>query len=214
MNNIHEKIQLESNQVRNLPRLSFELLRKKGWRIFGLAPPVKTLHYVCHSGFQRPVAITFILSFFLEHFERQHVRSDRNDVQLVNFSATVRSNLCAGSTSSCFDADAHLESICGVANVTKLFSDFVFLWTVKSAESRKKKLVEVAVKNIPNVFEPRTETESEHFACRDNFSSGFSNVIVSKSEKMDNSIYFFLSARAGGIQQILKSEWFWERAES
>ena len=27
------------------------------------------------------------------------------------------------------------------------------------------------------------------------------------------NIFFFLNARVGGIQQILQSEWFWERAE-
>ena len=48
----------------------------------------------------------------------------------------------------------------------------------KSAESRIKKSVEFAVRNTPHVFDPRKETESEHFACQDNFSSKFSNLIV------------------------------------
>ena len=48
----------------------------------------------------------------------------------------------------------------------------------KSAESRMKKSVEFAVRKTANVFERQKETESEHFACQDNFSSKFSNVIV------------------------------------
>ena len=52
MNNIYEKIQLESYQLRNLPRLSFELLCKTPPE-FCSVPPVQTLQYVCQSGFQK-----------------------------------------------------------------------------------------------------------------------------------------------------------------
>ena len=48
----------------------------------------------------------------------------------------------------------------------------------KSAESRIKKSIEFAVRNTPNVFERQKETESEHFACQDDFSSKFSKIIV------------------------------------
>ena len=35
-----------------------------------------------------------------------------------------------------------------------------------------------AMLNLSNVFERQKETESEDFACQDNFSSKFSNIIV------------------------------------
>ena len=63
MNNIYEKIQLESYHLRNLARLYFELLRRIPLE-FSLAPPVQTLQYICHSSFQR-CKTSILLSSYL-----------------------------------------------------------------------------------------------------------------------------------------------------
>ena len=151
--------------------------------------PLSTTFHMCwfsisldYNNF--PDAITFILSF------SKAPSLKKPKIFSTNFSTSPVSNLCAWSTRSCFDVA-----------ITKAFAELPRLQTFFSlfCVPLNCEICLISDQQIPwicrepsstNVSNPRKETVSEHFACHTGqcFFSRFSNVIVSTSEKMLNSV--------------------------